>query len=84
MISIIVSSSLSNLAVISESTSTDMDKESLFKENFLSSPRNCSQKPLKKIEMSYAKNFSCMTNLSNVKPKRLEIWFNHVTYLGWH
>lgn len=57
MISIIVSSSLSNLAVISESTSTDMDKESLFKENFLSSPRNCSQKPLKKLKCPMLKTF---------------------------
>lgn len=56
-----MSSILSNPAVISEPTSADMDKESLFKEKFLSSPRNFYQ-TLKKIEMSYAKKFSCMTN----------------------
>ena len=31
--------------MISEPTSADMDKESLFEENFLSSPRNFYQKP---------------------------------------
>lgn len=36
------------------------------------------------IEMPSAKKYSGMTNLNNVKPRRLKIRFNHITNLGWH
>lgn len=87
IISTIASHILFNSAVIPESisTSTDTTKKSFPKKSLvLRSPRNCYKEFLKNIEMPPAKKYSAMTNLNNVKPKRLKIWCNHITNLGWH